>query len=561
MISIIYATFCHAVFANTSSIQKNNHATAINLSVVKSLKAKELTIPLSNETELCDINQPEIRFKPHTIFNEKEKGIFFLHRWANAIHIKTKIITLENEANFFMKKCIKTDNDMAELERHLRSRKYLKDAAVSNDSHNKLITITTWDNWSLTPTVSFGRKGGVQTHSLGIKERNLFGLGINTEIATYRNIQRSGYKLIANVPLFQKQNSSVNLKFADNDDGQQRSLFFDKTFPSFRTKKAYEIGFNDESRNDTLFQNGQEQSIYRHKIRFKEASYAWLKFNNSKSLLRYRLGATQSEDRFSQREENIDIEQPVLTTEIPANRVSLYGWLAIKYIKKNFKKLNKIYSINQIEDFNLGWQVSSRFGLGNEKEYSSTWIQWNTRVKKGFNLHNNALLLLDLTLNNDIYEHRDNRLLIELKSEYFYKINEKFGFYLSNINVISKNEYRDKPVTIGGDTGLRGFPLQYQHGQNSVKLTSEIRYYPQINIFKLFDLAGVAFIDLGRTFGKSMVKNREEGWLSSIGLGLRLNSPHSGGSNSIIHIDFTLPQSENKDVNGFEIRLQAKRAF
>lgn len=512
---------------------------------------------------LCNKAADNIIFKPQTIFDENEDGIIFLHRWANAIHIKTKIITLENEATFFIKKCLKTSADMAELERHLRSRRYLKDAKVSRDKDSKKITITTWDNWSFLPTVSFGRKGGVNTYSFGIKERNLLGLGIDTELESYRNSQRSGYKLQTTIPLFQKQNTSIKLKFADNDDGQQRSVFLQKVFAGFDIETAYNIGFNEESRNDTIFQNDQDQSIFGHDIRFKEASFAWLIYNNNSNLLRYRLGGTQDKDTFSQRpvEQINTSENSVLTTVIPKDRDLLYPWFSFEYLEKDFRELTNVHLITQIEDFNHGWQINSRLGIGNGKKDNSAWTLWRIRVKKGFNLHNNALLLLDLALANDSYQHRGNRLLMTLNSEYFYRLNKTWGFYIGNANVISKNQYLDQPVTMGGNTGLRGFPLQYQHGENSVKVTSEIRYYPKINLFKLFDLAGVAFIDAGRAFGESTVKNSEDGWLGSIGLGLRLYSPHSSGNHPIIHIDFAFPQSDNPDINRFEMRIQAKKSF
>ena len=509
----------------------------------------------------CDTSKPKIIFNPQTIFDESDDDIIFLHRWANAIHIDTKVITLENEANFFINKCTKTFADMAELERHLRSRKFLRDAKVSADEDVENITITTWDNWSLMPTVSFGRKGGVNTYSFGIKERNLLGLGIDTEIESYRNAQRSGYKINATIPLFQKQNTSIKLGFADNDDGQRRSLFVNKIFAGFHTKTAYHIGFNDEYRNDTLFQNGQDQSIFGHDINFKEGSYAWLNFNDDSRLLRYRLGITQDKDTFSEVSIEDSSDSPPLTNVQPEDRDLLYPWFAFEYIEKDFRKLTNIHLITQIEDFNHGWYLSSRLGIGNGNKENSAWTVWKMRVKKGFNLHNNALLLLDLGLANDIYQERDSRLLVKLSGEYFYQLNKSWGFYLSNANVVSKNQYLDKPVTMGGNTGLRGFPLQYQHGESSIKVTSELRYYPQINLFKLFDLAGVAFVDAGRTYGKSTVKNIEEGWLGSAGLGLRLHSPHSGGNNPIIHIDFAFPQSDNSDINNFEIRVQAKKSF
>lgn len=512
---------------------------------------------------LCDTSQPKIIFKPQTIFDKNEQGFTFLHRWANAIHIDTKIITLENEASFFIKKCTKTFADMAELERHLRSQKYLRDAEVSSDENVENITITTWDNWSLMPTISFGRKGGINTYSFGIKERNLLGLGIDTEIESYRNTQRSGYKLVATIPLFQKQNTSVKLGFSDNDDGQQHSLFLHKIFAGFHTKTAYRIGFNEEARNDTIFQNDQDQSVFGHDISFKEASFAWLNFNSANRLLRYRFGITQDKDIFTDlsEEEKIDLSSPVLTDIKPEDRDLLYPWLAFEYIEKDFRKLTNVHLITQIEDFNHGWQFNSSLGIGNGNKENSAWSVWKLRVKKGFNLHDNSLLLLDFSLANDMYQERDSRLLVSLSGEYFYQLNKNWGFYLSNTNVVSKNQYLDQPVTMGGNTGLRGFPLQYQHGQDSIKVTSELRYYPAINLFKLFDLAGVAFVDAGRTYGESTVKNIEEGWLGSTGIGLRLHSPHSGGNHPIIHIDFAFPQSDNPDINNFEIKVQAKKSF
>jgi len=541
-----------------------NNLDTTNTTTTDSLSEQQLDKTATEHSEKkvqCDTSQPKIIFNPQTIFDENDDDIIFLHRWANAIHIDTKVITLENEATFFINKCMKTFADMAELERHLRSRKFLRDAEVSADDDVENITITTWDNWSLMPTVSFGRKGGVNTYSFGIKERNLLGLGIDTEIESYQNTQRSGYKINATIPLFQKQNTSVKLAFADNDDGQRRSLFLHKTFAAFHTETAYQLGFNEEYRNDTLFQNGQDQSIFGHDISFKEASYAWLNFNYDSRLLRYRLGITQDKDTFSEVLTEDSSDSPPLTDVQPEDKDLLYPWFAFEYIEKDFRKLTNIHLITQIEDFNHGWYLSSRLGIGNGNKENSAWTVWKMRVKKGFNLHNNALLLLDLGLANDIYQERDSRLLVKLSGEYFYQLDKNWGFYLSNANVVSKNQYLDKPVTMGGNTGLRGFPLQYQHGESSIKVTSEIRYYPQINLFKLFDLAGVAFVDAGRTYGKSTVKNIEEGWLGSAGLGLRLHSPHSGGSNPIIHIDFAFPQSDNSDINSFEIRIQAKKSF
>jgi len=505
----------------------------------------------------CINNSQIVTFNPQTIFDNQEQGFTFLHGWVNAIHIDTKMVTLENEAAFFLNKCVKKVADMAELERHLRSRKYLRDATVTSDEKADNITVTTWDNWSLMPTVSFGRQGGESSYSFGVKERNLLGLGIDVDISTYKNSQRKGYRIKSTIPLFQKQNIDLSFRFADNDDGTQQSLFLQKYFASFYTNYAYNVGFNEESRNDITYQNDTEQAIYTHKLSYKSVEYAWLSYNHDESLLRFYVGITQDQHIFS------NLTEPTLSVSsntLPQDRNFTYPWLQIDYIEKDFKKLTNIHLITQIEDFNHGWQFSSSLGLSDGNEQNSAWALFKAKVSKGFEIHDNALILMDLALAADVYDQQQ-RFLFRLNGEYFYNINKSWGFYLSNTNVFSENQYLDKPVTIGADTGLRGFPLQYQHGEHSTKFTTEIRFYPEINIFKLFDIAGAAFFDTGRTFGQSVVANIEESWLYSVGIGARLYSPHSTGNNQVIHIDFAFPQSENSTVDNFEIRVEAKQAF
>jgi hypothetical protein len=506
----------------------------------------------------CSQGLQTVTFKPQTIFDENEEGFALIHRWANAIHIDTKILTLENEASFFIEKCNKNFADMAELERHLRSRKYLRDAKVTSDEMVENITVTTWDNWSLMPTISFGRQGGESTYSFGIKERNLLGLGIDAEIKTYQNSQRKGYKVKSTIPLFRKQNIDLTLRFADNDDGTEQSLFLQKHFASFYTSYAYKIGFNEETRNDTIYQDTSELAIFSHKLSFKEAEYAWLNYNNNNALLRYRVGITQDKHNFSTID---DTESTINSAFTPQDRDFIYPWFAVDYIEKNFRKLTNIHLITQIEDFNHGWQLSSRIGLSDGTKENSAWALFEASVDKGFEIHDKALLLMGIDLNGDFFDQQDDRLLLTFNAEYFYNVDTNWGLYLSNTNIVSQNQYLDQPVTIGGNTGLRGFPLQYQHGEHSVKFTGEIRYYPHINLFKLFDLAGAAFIDTGKAFGDSETENSEDTWLYALGIGARLYSPHSAGNQQVIHIDFAFPQSDNPNINNFEIRIEAKKSF
>ncbi len=538
LILIIQVFFCLPIYAQNNTL---------------AAEKQDAEAPQNN----CDSTQ-RVFFNPKTIFDENEEEITFIHRWANAIHIDTKVITLENESAFFLNKCNKNFNDFAELERHLRSQKYIRSAQVSADEMVENITVTTWDNWSLMPTLSFGRKGGVNTYSFGIKERNLLGLGINTEIESFTNNQRSGYKVVTTIPLFQKQNANIKVRFYNNDDGKKQTVFLQKHFTGFYTDFAYNVGFNEEYRHDTIYHNYDDFVIFEHDISYKEASYGWLNYNNKNSLLRYQLGITQNKNIFS--------ELPTLNNNevqryLPLNRDFLYPWFEIEYIEKDFRKLTNVHLISQIEDFNHGWQINSRLGLSINDNENSAFALLKTHIKKGFSFSEKTLLLVNLSFVSDLYKHRNNRVLVSLQSEFFYSINKNWGLYLQNSNIFSHNQYLDKPIAIGSESGLRGFPLQYQQGENSVKVTGEIRYYPQVNLFKIFDLAGAVFFDSGKAFGDSLIDNVETSWLYSAGIGARLYSPHSGVNHHVLHIDLAFPLSNNSNINNVEIRIQAKQSF
>jgi hypothetical protein len=520
------------------------------------VKAQETQAPV--DEAVCPNTKQKVSFDPQPIFDESAQDTYFFHRWANWLHITTKINTLKNETAFFLQDCYKTTEDLEEVERHLRSKKYLRDAEVTADAELKKITVKTWDNWSLLPTVSFSRKGGQNSYSWGIKERNLLGLGIYAKVASYKNTQRSGYLINSIIPLFQKNNTDLSLRFADNDDGEQKSVFLQKDFVSFQTDYAYSVGFNEELRNDTIFQNGADQSIYTHDISYKNASYSWLSENNDHYTLRYRLGVTQDKDTFTAL---LPPVEPLPNEQLPLNRDFLYPWLGIDYVEKQFYKLTNIHLITQIEDFNLGWQVKGLVGAGNGNKDNAAWLIWSGEVKKGITFTDHSLLLLKLLLQGDIYEERDTRLLTRFDAEYFYPFTDRWGLYLNNVSTFSQNQYIDRPISIGGNSGLRGFPLQYQHGEHSVKFTSEIRYYPNINIFRLADLAGAVFFDSGKAFGSTLVENIENNWLYSAGIGARLYSPHSSQGHQMIHIDLAFPISKNPDIDSVEIRFQVKQAF
>ena len=515
------------------------------------------SIELKAEVTEQDCNQKEkMSLITHDIFNLQDPDTIFLHRWANFFHIKTKNKTVFNEAAFFTKKCEIDLEDLKELERHLRSQKYIKDSRVSYKEQLDIVEIETWDNWSLMPTIDFGRKGGKNKYAIGIKDRNFLGLGIDAELESFTNDQRSGYKFSSHFPLFLSNNIDASIRFTSNDDGKSEAVFINKKFVSFDTQNAFHIGFNNFEQIDTQYKNGDVFSQYGHKQKLSTATWNWLKKDSANDTLRFGVGFTSEEHNFI----NTSNTPPLVNVYIPKDREFNYPFFNVEFLQKDYRKLTNLNLINHIEDFNFGWHVSSKLGTGLGSNSPS--IIWQSSVAKGIDIFKNNYWFVTASLEGETYNSSNNesRTLLSISNEYFHKINSKWGGYLKNVSKFSKGQFKDSPVVLGGETGLRGYPLQYQHGNNSTLFTMEARYYPQINLYKLLEVGGAAFIDTGKVFGQTQYAQSQSSWMTSVGLGARFYSTQTSEAR-VIHVDIVKPMSSDANVNGIEFRITTKHSF
>jgi hemolysin activation/secretion protein len=119
----------------------------------------------------------------------------------------------------------------------------------------------------------------------------------------------------------------------------------------------------------------------------------------------------------------------------------------------------------------------------------------------------------------------------------------------------------DHELTIGGDTGLRGYPLRYQAGSGTAILTIEQRYFTDISLWQLADVGAAVFFDMGRAWGDPLLGPSENhGLLKDVGIGLRLGSSRSALGN-VLHIDVAFPLDSSRDIDDVQFLVQTKRSF
>ena len=498
----------------------------------------------------------------HPIFDESAPDSFFIHDWANYLHINTRESTILNKLTFDEQSQV-SQKDIEEAQRNLRYEPYIRDAKITfverapdadAPDEGEVVLVETWDNWSLLPTVSLSRSGGDTKYSVGLKEDNLLGYGIRTRIKYKSDSERTGYRLSVQAPLDNLiKHSTIAASYHDNSDGQATQFRFIKPFYTLDANNMYGLSYSDDLRTDTIKQNGMDINEFEHKQDFFNLQYGWRINRTANSRTRVITGITRNKSEFANLDKFPD-------TDLPQDRDFLYPWAAYEYLQDDYKVLQNIHLINYNEDINLGWHHFLKLGLETQDlGESSLGYHINWKTTRGYQ-DNGDLLLLSFDGAGIFATNQKDFYQINAKAEYFYRINPKWTAYAKTRLSTSKNNYLDKTFALGDETGIRGYPNDYQHGDNQWLFSAEIRHYPNINLYQLAELGWAAFVDVGQASGGPDDNNEVSEPIGSIGIGARIYSSRSSYGN-VAHIDISVPFTSGTEVNSWEWRFQVRNRF
>jgi hemolysin activation/secretion protein len=143
---------------------------------------------------------------------------------------------------------------------------------------------------------------------------------------------------------------------------------------------------------------------------------------------------------------------------------------------------------------------------------------------------------------------------------YYVRQSERRLFFATLEGSVGRELDLDTQILLGGDNGLRGYPLRYQGGEARAMLTVEQRYFTNWYPFRLVRVGAAAFFDIGRTWGESPVSTPSLGLLKDVGIGLRLGNSRSGLGN-IIHIDLAFPLDGDSTIDDMQFLVETKERF
>jgi hemolysin activation/secretion protein len=208
----------------------------------------------------------------------------------------------------------------------------------------------------------------------------------------------------------------------------------------------------------------------------------------------------------------------------------------------------------------MGVQTSLQLGRA-LTSFGSTRDAWlyNASLSNGFDVTKNSFLLANINAGGRYAEEGENQS-VGGSVRYYHRHGRHLVYYAGLAADAVDNPDIPGPLLIGGDNGLRGYPLRYQAGKTNALLTLEERFYSSWQPLKLFNVGGAVFFDAGRAWGQDEYAAAPAGWLSDVGVGLRLGSPRSGLGN-VLHIDLAMPLNRPNDIDSLQLLIETRKSF
>jgi hemolysin activation/secretion protein len=172
----------------------------------------------------------------------------------------------------------------------------------------------------------------------------------------------------------------------------------------------------------------------------------------------------------------------------------------------------------------------------------------------------NETLIFTSTLDGRLENGTPQNTVLTGSLHYYFKQSEHLLFYAGVDAAGGRNLDLDNQILLGGDNGLRGYPLRYQDGTSRALVTLEERYFTDWYPFRLFRVGAAAFADVGRTWGTAALAEPGLGILRDVGLGLRFGNSRSGLGN-IIHVDLAFPLDGDPTIRRVQFLVVTKATF
>lgn len=481
-----------------------------------------------------------------------------LFHTANRLHVETLQSTIRDRLLFVEGEPYRAQR-LKESERLLRDTRYLYDAVITpiRYADGKVdIEVVTRDVWTLNPGVSFGRSGGKNTSGFELEELNLLGRGIELNFKQNQEIDRDITALRIFDPQIGHSWWSARADYEDNSDGSVERFMLDHPFYSLETRWAGGVNLESIDQIDSRYALGERVGEYRARRREQTAYVGHSKGLNNGYVWRWSGGYTRDERQFD------PVPGSSRPTLVPDDRELAYPWAQLEWLEDDFRTERNRDQIERTEDRQYGWRVRARLGYssGSFGADRTAWLL-DSSVSKGVELDERSALLFDARYAARLESNVLRDALLESSVRYYRRHSDRRLMFASLTVDAGERLDADRQIMLGGDNGLRGYPLRYQQGEGRWLATVEQRWFTTWYPFRLFHVGGAIFADVGGTWGEDYLGRRSSSRvLGDVGFGLRLGNSRSALGN-VLHIDLAFPLNADKSINNVQLLIETKRSF
>jgi outer membrane protein assembly factor BamA len=447
---------------------------------------------------------------------------------------------------------------MDETERVLRDQRYLSDASVQvlryNDDNTVDVVVRVHDVWTLSPGLSFGRKGGENSTKFKFEDTNFFGLGKEVSIARSQDVDRSAWRLGYVDPHVFGSWWRLSAAHSTLSDGADDRFELGRPFYSLDSRWSAAVSAWDTATTQTRYSLGEPSERFDMQERMLTLSGGISSGLQDGWTKRYLFGARYDDHRFSEYE-------PGSNVVLPDDRRYVYPYVGVQWIEDAYVRTRNLNQIGRTEDLYLGRSLTLTTGFASSA-FGSTRDAMILEGTAGAGIELSATQYLTGTLAMKArIEHGEARnAQLDVGGRYYLRQSEHRVLFAATDVTWSSQLDADSQLLLGGDNGLRGYPLRYQAGTSRALVSLEERFYTDWQPLKLANVGAAIFVDGGRMWGEDAFAPAPSGWLADVGLGLRLGSVRSGLGN-ILHIDLAFPLNRSNDIDSMQLTIETKQSF
>jgi hypothetical protein len=447
---------------------------------------------------------------------------------------------------------------LEESERLLRQASYFYDASVRPIAYHDGrvdVLVKTRDVWTLDPGFSYGRSGGTNSIGFQVQELNAFGYGAAVTAGRSSNVDRTTTQFGIQDANIEGSRIGVQALYAVNSDGYQRDLFVDRLFYALDARWTGGLAGTNDLRVDSLYDRGDIIDQFQEHDEFARVYGGWSHGLQDGWVTHWTIGATSDDRQFE--------SAPAWTGAnlVPVDRKLVYPWVRYELVQDDFLKYHNYNEIERTEDFYLGTRLLAQLGWSDPAFGANiTGLIFSATAGYGLATSHHETLVFAGTLDGRLENGTLQNTVLTQSFHYYYKQSEQLLFYAGVDAASGRNLDLDNQILLGGDNGLRGYPLRYQDGTSRALVTLEERYFTNWYPFRLFRVGGAAFLDVGRTWGTAALATPSLGILRDLGVGLRFGNSRSGLGN-IIHVDLAFPLDGDPTIKKVQFLVVTKATF